>query len=124
MTEQDKEDLASHIGLEDYYTKSEIDAAKQDITTLVDVSSTGDVSQALDPYKWYRFGTVDSLTLTLVAPAQGKLGEYGGKFTASADWSALSVPQSVDDAKGNDTIAAGKTYEFNIADNVIIVKEV
>jgi hypothetical protein len=98
-------------------------ANKADITTLVDVSSTGDVIQALDSGKFYRFGEVDSLTLTLTAPQAG-MGIYGGKFTASASWTALGIPASVDEAAGNDSIEGGKTYEFNMVDNVIVIKEV
>lgn len=98
-------------------------AGKADVTTLVEITATGDVSQALDSGKFYRFGEVDSLTITLTAAAVG-MGIYGGKFTASANWSALALPATIDEAAGNDTIAAGKTYEFNILDNVIVVKEV
>ncbi len=93
------------------------------VTTLVTVSSTGDVTQALDSGKFYKFGSLDSLTITLTAAAAG-MAIYAGKFTASANWSALALPVTVDEAAGNDTIASGKTYEFNIVDNVIVVKEV
>lgn len=98
-------------------------ADKADITTLVEVSSTGDVTQALDSGKFYRFGEVDSLTLTFNAPSAG-MGQWGGKFTASASWTALGIPASVDEAAGNDTVAGGKTYEFSMLDNVIVIKEV
>lgn len=98
-------------------------AGKADITTLVEVSSTGDVSQALDSGKFYKFGEVDSLTLTLNAASVGMAG-YFGKFSTSASWTALSIPATVDEAAGNDTIAASKTYEFNIVDDIIVVKEV
>lgn len=93
------------------------------VTTLVEVQTTGDVTQALESGKFYRFGTLDSLTITLTAAAAG-LAQYGGKFTASASWSALALPVTVDEASGNDTVASGKTYEFNILDNVIAIKEV
>lgn len=93
------------------------------VTTLVEVTSTGDVTQALDSGKFYRFGEVDSLTLTFTAPSAG-MGMWGGKFTASANWSALGIPATIDEAAGNDTIAGGKTYEFNVLDNIIVVKEV
>lgn len=93
------------------------------LPTLVEVQTTGDVTQALDSGKFYRFGEVDSLTITLTAASAG-MGIYGGKFTASANWSALALPATIDEAAGNDTIAAGKTYEFNVLDNVIVLKEV
>jgi hypothetical protein len=96
---------------------------KADVTTLVEVTATGDVAQALDSGKFYRFGEVDSLTITFTAPNAG-LGMWGGKFTASASWSALGIPATIDEAAGNDTIAGGKTYEFNVLDGIIVVKEV
>lgn len=93
------------------------------VTTLVEVTATGDVTQALESGKFYRFGSIDSLTLTLTAASAG-IAQYGGKFTASANWSALGLPVTVDEASGNDTVASGKTYEYNILDNVIVLKEV
>lgn len=110
----------------EYYDKTEADtllADKADVTTLVEVTATGDVTQALDSGKFYKFGEVDSLTLTLTAASAG-MAIYGGKFTASTNWSALGLPATVDEAAGNDTVASGKTYEFNIIDNVIVLKEV
>lgn len=93
------------------------------VTTLVEVTATGDVKQALVSGKFYRFGEVDSLTLTFTAPSAG-MGMWGGKFTASASWSALGIPATIDEAAGNDTIAGGKTYEFNVLDGIIVIKEV
>lgn len=108
------------------YTKTDVNTAlqgKADVTTLVEVTATGDVTQALDSGTFYRFGEVDSLTLTFTAPSAG-LGMWGGKFTASASWSALGIPATIDEAAGNDSIAGGKTYEFNVLDGIIVVKEV
>lgn len=93
------------------------------IPTLVEVSTTGDVTQSLESNKFYRFGEVDSLTLAFTAPQSG-MGIYAGKFTASANWSALSLPVTIDEASGNDPILASKRYEFNLFDNIIVIKEV
>ena len=84
----------------------------------------GNVSQELEPNKFYKFGSINSLSLTL-ASGTGFL-IYAGKFTASSSWggTGLSLPASVTEASGNDTIATGKTYEFSILDNIIVVKEV
>lgn len=105
--------------------------AENVVTPVVTISTTGDVSQALDAGKFYKFGSVDSLTLTLTAPescADGTvaLAEYGGKFTASADWGGvkLAIPATITEMVGNNEVEVGKTYEFNISDNVIVVKDV
>lgn len=102
------------------------------VTPVVTISSTGDVTQALDAGKFYKFGTVDSLTLTLNAPtacADGTvpLAMYGGKFTASVDDMNIGLPTGVnltDEDNGNISIVADHTYEFNIADGIIYIKDV
>lgn len=96
------------------------------LTSAVDVvtdSNTGAVTKALDPNKFYKFtGALTSLTLTLNAGTG--LCVYAGKFTSdSTTATTLSLPQSVTEASGNPTIATGKTYEFSIADDVLLMVE-
>ena len=98
-------------------------SGKADVMPLVAVSGSGDVAQTVEANKFYKFGEIDSLDLTLTAPASGVLAQYFGKFTASADWTALTLPASVTTSSKSDTIAAGKTYEFSIVDNVINISE-
>ena len=93
-------------------------------TPSVTVSATGDVSQALNPNTFYRFGAVDSLDLTLVAGTG--LVVYFGRFSTSANWggTGLTVPSGVTEGANNPTVEASKTYEFNIMDNVLLLMEV
>lgn len=93
-------------------------------TPSVTVSATGDVSQALNPNTFYRFGEVDSLDLTLVAGTG--LVVYFGRFSTSANWggTGLTVPSGVTEGTNNPTVEASKTYEFNIMDNVLLLMEV
>ena len=93
-------------------------------TPSVTVSATGDVSQALDPNTFYKFGAVDSLDLTLVAG--NGLVVYFGRFSTSANWggTGLTVPSGVTEGTNNPTVEASKTYEFNIMDNVLLLMEV
>lgn len=97
---------------------------KADKIAIITNSSTGDVSVVLEPNKFYKFGSIDSLAITLGSGTNFVI--YAGKFTASSSWggTGLSVPASVTEATNNDTVEAGKTYEFNILDNIIVVKEV
>ena len=98
---------------------------EQDLTVpVVTVSATGDVSQALNPNTFYRFGAVDSLDLTLVAGTG--LVVYFGRFSTSANWggTGLTVPSGVTEGANNPTVEASKTYEFNIMDNVLLLMEV
>lgn len=101
------------------------------VTPVVIVSSTGDVTQALQAGAFYKFGTIDSLTITLAGgntPLDGTvpLFVYGGKFTIDANSSSsslLALPASVTISPRSDSVAVGKTYEFNIADNEAIILE-
>ena len=97
---------------------------EQTETPSVTVSATGDVSQALNPNTFYRFGAVDSLDLTLVAGTG--LVVYFGRFSTSANWggTGLTVPSGVTEGANNPSVEASKTYEFNIMDNVLLLMEV
>ena len=91
---------------------------------IITVQTTGNVSQQLAPDTFYKFGSIDSLTITLTAG--NNLPIYAGKFTASSNWGGvgLNLPATVEEAANNDTIEATKTYEFSILDGIILVKEV
>jgi hypothetical protein len=96
---------------------------KEDKLTVVTNSSTGAVSQALNPNVFYKFtGNLTSLTLTLVSGAE--LCIYAGKFTADSSGCQLSLPNTVTIASSVPSIEGGKTYEFSIADNVLLMVEV
>lgn len=69
----------------------------------VTVSGTGAVTQALDSNKFYKFGSLTSLTLTLNAASEG-LAIYGGKFTADSSGCTLSIPSTVTAASSVPTI--------------------
>lgn len=117
--------ISSRVIRDNIYLKSESDTRY--LPQLVEVTATGDVTQALESNKFYKFlNPIDELTLTLVTPTgYGSIvGIYAGKFTASSTWDSLVLPASVEEAAGNDSISVGKRYEFNILDNVIVVKEV
>lgn len=110
------------------------------VTPVVNVASVGNVTQELQAGAFYKFGIVESLTITLAAgntPLDGTtpLLVYGGKFTianndpggtidaSSSASSLLALPASVTISPRSDSVAVGKTYEFNIADNEAIILE-
>lgn len=108
-----------------YLTSHQDISGKADKVTVVEVSDAGAVSQALDPNKFYKFtGALTSLSLTLVSGTGFFM--YAGKFTTGSGWGSngLTIPATVTEAANNDEIAASKTYEFSIMDNVIVIKEV
>lgn len=92
---------------------------------LIEVSTSGDVTQALDPNTFYKFtSALTSLALTLNS-GNGTL-IYTGKFTTATDWggSGFSVPAGITPATNSDSVAASHTYEFNIIDNILRIEEV
>ena len=101
-------------------------ANKANIFNMSTVTTSGNVVLELQPGMFYQIATpVDSLALTLAAARNG-MAIYAGKFTTSANWGGdgLSIPSSVSEGTNNPEIEAGKTYEFNIMDNVLLLMEV
>lgn len=96
-------------------------------TPLVEDSQTGNVTKTIDCDKYYRFGTCDSLALTLNAAASGMVAAYFGRFTTSANWGGdgLSIVGTTPTtASSNDTIEASGTYEFSLVDGILKVNKV
>ena len=89
----------------------------------VSVADAGDVEQALAANTFYKFGVCDSLTLTLASASAG-LAIYAGKFTAGASGCTLVLPDDVQLGANVADIEGGKTYEFSIMDNVLLMVEV
>lgn len=117
---------ANYIHTDNNYTTAEKNKlASLTSIQVVNVQSTGDVVQTLNPDTFYIFGSINSLTISIVAASSG-LPIYAGKFTASANWGGvgLNLPSTITEATNNDTVEAGKTYEYSILDGIISVKEV
>lgn len=93
---------------------------KADKVPVVDVSGT-EVTQELAPNTFYRFGTVDALTLTLATAPSGTLAIYACSFTAASDSTTLTLPATV--IGEAPTIAAGHRYELNIMDGILLYNE-
>ena len=90
----------------------------------IEISDSGDVSQALNANTYYKF-TQPLTSLSITLNSASPLVMYAGKFTAASGWggTGLSVPAGVMASTNSNTILAGYTYEFNIVDNVIKVEE-
>lgn len=117
---------ANYVHTDNNYTTAEKNKlASLTSIQVVNVQSTGDVVQSLNPDTFYIFGSIDSLTIDIVA-SSGLLPIYAGKFTASSNWGGvvLNLPATITEAANNDAVEAGKTYEYSILDGIISVKEV
>lgn len=111
-----------------FATKSEL-GAKLDSSTynsekanFASKVSTEDVTEntkELQPNKYYIFGEVETLTLTLAAGEEGKLAEYMFEFTSG------TTPTTITDIEGvewkGDTIEADKVYQASISRGIGIL---
>jgi hypothetical protein len=106
------------------FTANQSGNTTADITTeVVTVSGTGSITQALDANKFYKFGSVSALTLTLNAAGSG-LAIYAGKFTASANNISITLPSGTSITDSSVDIESGNTYEFSILDGVCIISDI
>jgi hypothetical protein len=107
-----------------YLTSHQDISGKADVVTIVTNSSTGSVTQALDPNKFYKFtGALTALTLTLNAGTGFCV--YAGKFTSDSSTACnVTLPSGVVLADGAPSVDTGETYEFSIAEGLmLLVKE-
>lgn len=95
------------------------------ITPIVTNSSSGSVTQNLEPNKFYKFtGALTSLTIGLPLVSSGGLDIFFGKFTAGTGGCTFGYPSSVNPAPSvPSTFEEGKTYEFSIMDNELFIVE-
>lgn len=113
-------DISGKANTADVYTKAQTDALVN--VPIVDVTGTGSVSQTLAPNTFYRFGSLTALTLTLTAGTG--LVVYAGRFTAGADAMPITLPSTVKLPDETVDITSGNTYEFSIADGVMLLMDV
>lgn len=86
---------------------------------VVEVATSGSVTQILDPNKFYNFtGTFTDLTLTLGAAESGIVNEYMGQFTTGSTVPTVTWPTGVTWVGGTPSIVASTTYQFSIVNNV------
>lgn len=95
---------------------------KEELSAKMDKVSTESVyenTKELAPGKYYIFGEVETLTLTLAAGEEGKLAEYMFEFTSGA------TPTTITDIAGiewkGDTIEANKVYQASISRGIGIL---
>ena len=95
------------------------------ITPIVTNSSSGSVTQNLEPNKFYKFtGALTALTIGLPLVSSGGLDIFFGKFTAGTGGCTFGYPSSVNPAPSvPSTFEEGKTYEFSIMDNELFIVE-
>lgn len=87
----------------------------------IPVVSTPETTLAIDPNKFYSFGEVGSLTLTLNTPADATIyNEYMFEFDSGTTPTSLTLPNTVK-WQETPTIEASKTYQCSIVNNIGIL---
>ena len=91
------------------------------------VSATPSSSFQIDPYKMYDFGTLSismSVTFNSSLVQSGMCAEYGFRFVAGSG-AVISLPSGCKylDGKSQFEFVSGRTYEFSIVDNLVVVGE-
>lgn len=89
---------------------------KEDKATIVN-HGTSSTTFALTPNVLHVWGTINSLTLSLVTDTDNYVDGYWFKFTAGDSFTALIMPSGVDWVTEPE-IEAGKTYEVMIVDGL------
>ena len=82
--------------------------------------NTSETTSELQPNKYYIFGEVPTLTITLVAGEKNVLAEYMFEFTSGTAPTTLSLPDGVKWI-GDSTIEAGMTYQVSIVNNIAVM---
>lgn len=99
-----------------YVTTTEL-SKKADKTATENVAED---TKELQPNKYYIFGEVARLTITLAAGEENVLAEYMFEFTSGTTPTILSLPEDIKWI-GESTIEASKTYQVSIVNNIAVM---
>lgn len=103
----------------DFATKEELEE-KQDKVDIVD-HGTGDTTIVLTPNILHKWGTVESLTLTLAVPTDTTIANYYmAQFTCGSTATSINLPDTIKWIT-EPSIEANKTYQISILDNLGVI---
>lgn len=85
----------------------------------IEVIENADVTE-LQPNKYYKWGEVTSLSLTLGMPVDGILNEYMFEFISGATPTTLTLPDTIK-WETIPTIEANKKYQISIVNNIALI---
>lgn len=95
-------------------------SGKQDKIQVVS-KGTSDTTFTIEPNKFYVWGSVSSLDITLGTPSDSSVyNEYLFQFTSGSTATTLSLPSSVK-WQSEPKVEANKTYQVSIVDNIGLI---
>lgn len=86
----------------------------------ITIENVSENTKEIHPNKYYMFGEMTELTITLAEGEEGKLNEYMFEFTSGTTPTTLTLPESVK-WMGEHTIEASKTYQVSIVNNIAVI---
>lgn len=92
---------------------------KADVIAIENVSGTS-VTKQIEPNKFYIFGQVTNLTITLGAVKPNIFNEYMFQFISGTTPTVLNLPESIKWI-GEKSIEASKTYQVSIVNNIAVM---
>ena len=92
----------------------------------INIDSTGNVSQEIEPNILYNFTdtAITSLTISWGDSIVDKVNEYIFQFVACAGFTGLTMPEGVVWMGGTElTFTEGKTYQVSVLNNLAVIGE-
>lgn len=90
------------------------------IQGIINTENVSETTKELQPNKYYVFGEVAALTITLAEGKEGVLNEYMFEFTSGETATTLSLPETVK-WMGDNAVEAGKTYQVSVVNNIAVM---
>lgn len=101
-----------------YVTTTQLNGKSDKILEIA--GGNGDVTQEIEPNKYYVFGECTTLNITLASEITGIFNEYLFKFTSGSTATVLNLPATCKWI-GDNTIEANKEYIVSIVDNLAVL---
>lgn len=108
------------MGMSDYIPFPVVDGGGGQSVANYSLISMVETTAELAPNTFYRWGEVESLTITLGAETAGIANEYFFEFVSGATATTLTVPQTVKWVS-EPSIEANKTYQVSVLDNIGVI---
>ena len=91
-----------------------------DIVTQYPIANMTEATAEIQPNRFYRWGEVASLSITLAPEIEGVASEYLFEFVSGETATELSLPESIKWA-AEPNIEAGKTYQVSILSGLAVM---